>query len=148
MWNRECTIATSGARKRTCISGVSRVLDRNGPLAPCRRRIKSRKSARVLVHAPLTVTNWASSTRDSIMPSASCRPHAWLNRNSISRIASSSALVMTTSPVLSRSISAGLFLHYHIVGRLAHVVDQGPPGYPYDGTPIRRLLDGGVPVAR
>jgi hypothetical protein len=49
---------------------------------------------------------------------------------------------------LSRSISAGLFLHYHIVGRLAHVVDQGPPGYPYDGTPIRRLLDGGVPVAR
>jgi predicted amidohydrolase YtcJ len=49
---------------------------------------------------------------------------------------------------LSRSISAGLFLHYHIVGRLAHVVDQGPPGYPYDGAPIRRLLDGGVPVAR
>jgi hypothetical protein len=33
---------------------------------------------------------------------------------------------------LSRSISAGLFLHYHIVGRLAHVIDQGAPGYPYD----------------
>src|SRR6516225_2483261 len=56
MWKRECITATSGARKRTCISGVSRVLDRNGPLAPCRRRIKSRKPSRVLVHAPLTVT--------------------------------------------------------------------------------------------
>src|SRR5262249_15073119 len=43
MWKRECITATSGARKRTCTSGVSRVLDRNGPLAPCRRRIKSRK---------------------------------------------------------------------------------------------------------
>src|SRR5215469_1478240 len=56
MWKRECITATSGARNRTCISGVSRVLDRNGPLAPCRRRIKSRKPSRVLVHAPLTVT--------------------------------------------------------------------------------------------
>src|SRR6266545_8383582 len=59
MWKRECITATSGARKRTCISGVSRVLDRNGPLAPCRRRIKSRNSARVLLHAPFTVTTWA-----------------------------------------------------------------------------------------
>src|SRR6516162_263624 len=104
MWNRECITATSGARKRTCISGVSRVLDRNGPLGPCRRRIKSRKSARVLVHAPLTVTNWASSRSDSTMASGSCRPHAWLNRNSMLRIASSSALVITTSPVLPRSM--------------------------------------------
>src|SRR6516225_2572872 len=56
MWNRECITATSGARKRTCISGVSRVLARNGPLGPCRRRIKSRKSARVLVLTPLTAT--------------------------------------------------------------------------------------------
>src|SRR6516162_3409707 len=55
---------------------LSRVLDRNGPLAPCRRRIKSRKPSRVLVHAPLTVTNWASSTSDSTMASGSCRPHA------------------------------------------------------------------------
>src|SRR5215813_374678 len=69
MWNRECITATSGARKRTCISGVSRVLARNGPLGPCRRRIKSRKPSRVLVHAPLTVTNWASSRSDSTMAS-------------------------------------------------------------------------------
>src|SRR5207248_3172537 len=111
-------------RKRTSISGVSRVLDRNGPLEPCRRCIKSRKPARLLVHAPLTVTNWASSTSESIMPSASCRPHASLNRNPILRIASSSALVMTAFPVVSRPMPAGLSSHYHIVGLLAHVVDQ------------------------
>ncbi len=40
----------------------------------------------------------ASLNSDSTMPSASCRPHASLNRNSISRIASSSALVVVTSP--------------------------------------------------
>src|SRR5262245_59938651 len=107
MWKRVYITATSGARKRTCISGVSRVLARNGPCGPCRRRIKSRKSARVLVHAPLTVTKLASSTSDSTMPSGSCRPHAALNRNSISRIASSSALVMLALSPLSRSMLRG-----------------------------------------
>src|SRR5215813_5755090 len=99
MWKRECITATSGARRRTCISGVSRVLDRNGPVAPCRRRIRSKIWARVVVHAPLTVTNWASSVTDSTMPSASCLPHASLKRNSISRIASSSDLVIITPSV-------------------------------------------------
>src|SRR5262249_46064952 len=101
MWKRVCITATSGARKRTSISGVSRVLERNGPVGPCRRRIRSRKPSRVLVQAPLTVTNWASSTSDSTMASGSCRPHASLNRNSISRIASSSALVMLAPHVRS-----------------------------------------------
>src|SRR4051812_30631225 len=45
MWNSECIIPTSGASKRTCIIGVSRVLVRNGPLAPCRRPINSKFSA-------------------------------------------------------------------------------------------------------
>src|SRR3979490_323870 len=125
MWNRECITATSGARKRTCISGVPRVLDRNGPLAPCRRRIKSRNSPRVLLHAPLTVTNWASSTRDSTMPSGSCRPHASLNRNSISRIASSSALVMMTFPVLvALPALRDYLLPPHAVGLPALAVDR------------------------
>src|SRR5580704_10720626 len=42
MWNRECIIATSGTKERISIAGVSRVLDRNGPLAPCKRVINSR----------------------------------------------------------------------------------------------------------
>src|SRR5215471_4254720 len=96
MWKRVCATATSGPRKRTCISGVSRVLARNGPVGPCRRRIRSRKPSLLVVHAPLTVTNWASSRSESTMPSGSCRPHASLNLNSISRIASSSALVITS----------------------------------------------------
>ena len=71
--NRECTIATSGARMRTCISSVSRWLVRNGPPAPCNRCISFRNSARVLIHTPLTVTNCPSSVSDSTMPSGSCR---------------------------------------------------------------------------
>ena len=39
---RVCRIAMSGVRKCTCISGDLRVLDRNGPFAPCRRCIRSR----------------------------------------------------------------------------------------------------------
>src|SRR3954453_5101230 len=42
--------------------------------------------------APLTVTNCASSAKDSTIPSAVCGPQASLNRDSIARIAPSSAL--------------------------------------------------------
>ena len=94
---RVCRIAMSGARNVTCISGERRVLARNGPVGPCRRAIRSRKPARLVVQAPLTVMNCASSASDSAMASGSCAFHAALKRCSRSRMAASSAGLMWDS---------------------------------------------------
>src|SRR5215218_49247 len=95
--NRVCRIATSGVTNVTLTSGERRALARYGPFGPCRRCIRSRKPWRLVVQAPLTVMNCASSASDAAMASGSCRFQARLNWFSISRIASSSAWLIVVS---------------------------------------------------
>src|SRR3954466_1635246 len=106
--NRVCRIATSGVTNVTLTSGERRALARYGPFGPCRRCIRSRKPWRLVVQAPLTVMNCASSASDAARASGSCRFQAMLNWFSISRIASSSAWLIVVSLPAGCSPSAGM----------------------------------------